>query len=53
MGHILRDGVIGPVAALGQELRRSCNARYRVLRASGHLHDNPARVALWQSNALL
>jgi len=52
MGHILCDGVIVPVAALGPELRRSCNARYRVLKASGHLHDDPARAPLWQSNAL-
>jgi hypothetical protein len=34
--------VIVPAAALGPELRRSCNERYRVLKASGHLHDDPA-----------
>ena len=52
-GLILCDGVIGPVAALGPELRHSCDARYRVLKASGHRDDDPARAPVWQSNALL
>jgi len=44
--------VIVPAAALGPELRRSCNERYRVLKASSHLHDDPARAPLWQGDVV-
>jgi hypothetical protein len=40
--------VIVPVAALSPELRRSCNERYRLRKASGHLLDDQTLAPLWQ-----
>lgn len=40
------------VAALGPELRRSCNDRCRVLKASGHLHHDQARAPLRQGDGV-
>jgi hypothetical protein len=53
LGRILCDGLIVHIAALGPELRRSCNERYRQLKASGRLHGDPATSSLWQEDGTL